>query len=116
MSPTDPLLPAAPASRDAGGPLLSVRGLRKSFGDHQVLASVDLTVDRGQVLALIGASGSGKTTLLRCLNGLETPDGGTIDVDGEVRMDFVTTPSRRELAALRDRWAMVFQHYNLCPH
>jgi cystine transport system ATP-binding protein len=118
MSPTDPLMPVTPGTPDPGdaAPLLTVRGLRKSFGDHEVLASVDLAVDRGQVLALIGASGSGKTTLLRCLNGLETPDGGTIDVGGEVRLDFGTTPSRRELAALRDRSAMVFQHYNLFPH
>jgi cystine transport system ATP-binding protein len=116
MSPTDPLVPRSGAPDDGGAPLLTVRGLRKSFGQHEVLASVDLTVDRGKVLALIGASGSGKTTLLRCLNGLETPDGGTIDVGGEVRLDFATTPSRRELAALRDRSAMVFQHYNLFPH
>jgi L-cystine transport system ATP-binding protein len=118
MSPTDPLVPDVVASGASagGGPLLTVRGLSKSFGEHQVLASVDLTVDRGQVLALIGASGSGKTTLLRCLNGLETPDGGTIDVGGEVRLDFTTAPSRRELATLRDRSAMVFQHYNLFPH
>jgi cystine transport system ATP-binding protein len=117
MSPTDPLLPTS-GGPDGGGAaaLLTVRGLRKSFGDHEVLASVDLTVDRGQVLALIGASGSGKTTLLRCLNGLETPDGGTIDVGGEVRLDFATAPSRRQLATLRDRSAMVFQHYNLVPH
>jgi L-cystine transport system ATP-binding protein len=118
MSPTDPLLPSelAPGSAPRAGRLLTVQGLRKSFGDHQVLASVDLTVDRGQVLALIGASGSGKTTLLRCLNGLEMPDGGTIDVGGEVRLDFASAPSRRELATLRDRSAMVFQHYNLFPH
>jgi L-cystine transport system ATP-binding protein len=116
MSPTDPLMPDAPGVPGRGGRLLTVAGLRKSFGDHEVLASVDLTVDRGQVLALIGASGSGKTTLLRCLNGLEVPDGGTIDVGGEVRLDFRTAPSRRELAMLRDRSAMVFQHYNLFPH
>ncbi|GAA2727577.1 amino acid ABC transporter ATP-binding protein [Cellulomonas aerilata] len=130
MSPTDPLAPGTSGAPGTPGvpptpsdptwgthaPLLTVQGLSKSFGDHQVLASVDLTVSRGQVLALIGASGSGKTTLLRCLNGLETPDGGTIDVGGDLRLDFGTTPSVRELAALRDRSAMVFQHYNLFPH
>jgi cystine transport system ATP-binding protein len=117
-SAADPLHPDAVgrAGADGGRRLLTVQGLSKSFGDHQVLASVDLTVDRGRVLALIGASGSGKTTLLRCLNGLETPDGGTIDVGGEVRLDFTTAPSRRDLATLRDRSAMVFQHYNLFPH
>jgi cystine transport system ATP-binding protein len=118
MSPTDPLVPDAvgPGALPTGGRLLTVQGLRKSFGDHEVLTSVDLTLDRGQVLALIGASGSGKTTLLRCLNGLEVPDGGTIDLAGDVRLDFTAAPSRRELGALRDRSAMVFQHYNLFPH
>jgi cystine transport system ATP-binding protein len=117
-SAVDPLHPDAVGrgGSDGGRRLLTVQGLSKSFGDHQVLASVDVTVDRGRVLALIGASGSGKTTLLRCLNGLETPDGGTIDVGGEVRIDFTSTPSRAQLATLRDRSAMVFQHYNLFPH
>ncbi|MBX9244978.1 amino acid ABC transporter ATP-binding protein [Actinotalea ferrariae] len=99
--------------------MLSVRGLRKSFGDNEVLRSVDLTVGRGRVLALIGPSGSGKTTALRCLNGLEVPDGGTIALgsgDRHVALDFAARPSRRQLAALRDRSAMVFQHYNLFPH
>jgi cystine transport system ATP-binding protein len=111
---------APPPVRPAAGPtppaLLTVRGLRKSFGTNQVLGSVDLTVDRGQVLALIGPSGSGKTTVLRCLNGLEVADGGTIDVAGELRLDFATPPPRTQLAGLRDRSAMVFQHYNLFPH
>ncbi|MCU1637142.1 MAG: glnQ [Cryobacterium sp.] len=96
--------------------LLSVRGLKKSYGANQVLNSVDLRVDRGNVLVLIGSSGSGKTTILRCLNGLEVADGGTVDVSGELRVDFSTHPSRQELASLRDRSAMVFQHYNLFPH
>ncbi|HEY8718068.1 amino acid ABC transporter ATP-binding protein [Pengzhenrongella sp.] len=110
MSPTDPL------PTDSSAPLLTVRGLRKSFGNNEVLKSIDLTVDRGRVLALIGPSGSGKTTVLRCLNGLELADGGTIDVGGELSLDFTTAPARSRLAALRDRSAMVFQHYNLFPH
>ena len=100
-------------------PLLTVRGLRKSFGSNEVLGSIDLTVGRGQVLTLIGPSGSGKTTILRCLNGLEIADGGTIDVvgaQGRVELDFSARPAPSELAALRDRSAMVFQHYNLFPH
>jgi L-cystine transport system ATP-binding protein len=105
--------PAAGATEAA---VLEVRGLRKSFGDHTVLKSIDLTVRRGQVVALIGPSGSGKTTVLRCLNGLEVPDAGTVEVAGEVRVDFSAAPSRGQLAALRDRSAMVFQHYNLFPH
>jgi cystine transport system ATP-binding protein len=120
MSPTDS--PAAPA-------LLTVRGLQKSFGSNQVLKSVDLTVARGQVLALIGPSGSGKTTVLRCLNGLEIADGGTIEIVGAddashapVLIDFTPAHGKRggvpkkALGTLRDRSAMVFQHYNLFPH
>ncbi|WP_309484991.1 amino acid ABC transporter ATP-binding protein [Cellulomonas sp. NS3] len=114
MSPTDGA--TAAASSGVGEPLLTVRGLRKSFGDNPVLRSVDLTVERGRVLALIGPSGSGKTTALRCLNGLETADAGTITVGDDVRLDFASAPSPRSLATLRDCSAMVFQHYNLFPH
>jgi len=116
MSHADAPPPVRPAGGSTPPALLTVRGLRKSFGANRVLGSVDLTVDRGQVLALIGPSGSGKTTVLRCLNGLEVADGGTIDVGGELRLDFATAPPRTQLAALRDRSAMVFQHYNLFPH
>jgi cystine transport system ATP-binding protein len=111
MSPTDP------DARTAGGPpLLAVTGLRKSFGAHEVLRSVDLTVHAGEVVAVIGASGSGKTTVLRCLNGLEVADAGRVEVHGSLAVDFATRPDRRALNALRDRSAMVFQHYNLFPH
>ena len=122
MSPTDPTDPTDPAESTApdaaaaSDALLRVRGLRKSFGPNQVLQSIDLTVGRGQVLALIGPSGSGKTTILRCLNGLELADGGTIDVADEISLDFGSPPTKKRLAALRDRSAMVFQHYNLFPH
>ncbi len=113
MSHTDPLAPT-PASGAAA--VLTVRGLEKSFGANRVLDSIDLDVDGGQVLVLIGSSGSGKTTILRCLNGLEIADAGSIDVAGEVQMNFASHPTRKEFAALRDRSAMVFQHYNLFPH
>ena len=113
MSPTDPVRPQAPVP--PGAPLLTVRGLRKSFGANDVLRSVDLDLRRGQVLALIGASGSGKTTALRCLNGLEIADAGTVQV-GDVAVDLGARPSPQSLSALRDRSAMVFQHYNLFPH
>ncbi|MBN9375569.1 MAG: amino acid ABC transporter ATP-binding protein [Cellulomonas sp.] len=106
MSPTDPT---------SGPPLLTVRGLTKSFGPRQVLGSVDLDVVGGQVLAVVGSSGSGKTTLLRCLNGLEIPDAGTVQI-AEVAVDFARRPSRTALGRLRDRSAMVFQHHNLFPH
>lgn len=101
-------------------PVLQVRGLTKSFGANTVLRGIDLDVPRGKVVALIGPSGSGKTTVLRSLNGLETPDGGTVSI-GDVSVDFGTpemrqTVSRKSIAALRDRSAMVFQQYNLFPH
>jgi cystine transport system ATP-binding protein len=113
MSPTDPSAPTLPAG-DA--PLLTVAGLRKSFGDHEVLRSIDLEVHPGQVVALIGPSGSGKTTVLRSLNGLESPDEGRITVGDDVSVDFSRPVGRREVGLLRDCSAMVFQHYNLFPH
>ncbi len=96
-------------------PLLRVAGLRKSFGDQDVLRSIDLEVGAGRVLALVGPSGSGKTTVLRCLNGLETPDGGRVGI-GEVEVGFDGQVGKREGGRLRDCSAMVFQHYNLFPH
>ena len=62
---------------------LTVRGIRKKFGNTEVLKGIDLSLSKGDVLAIIGSSGSGKTTLLRCLNFLETPDEGTISVGAE---------------------------------
>ncbi len=104
---------------DAPQPLLSVSGLRKAFGDNQVLRSIDLEVGQGKVVALIGPSGSGKTTVLRSLNSLEVPDGGRITVGHDadaMTIDVDTAVGKRELNALRNRSAMVFQHYNLLPH
>ena len=95
---------------DTAAELLSIRGLQKSFGSTRVLESIDLSVSRGEVLVLIGPSGSGKTTLLRCLNGLEVADGGVVEVVGELQVDFSVTPTKKQLGALRDRSAMVFQH------
>ncbi len=100
----------------SSGPLLKVSGLNKSFGDNEVLSSIDLQVDSGQVLALIGPSGSGKTTVLRCLNGLEQPDAGTVAFSGGPAVTFGAKTSKREKESLRTRSAMVFQGYNLFPH
>ncbi|BBE21714.1 L-cystine import ATP-binding protein TcyC [Arthrobacter sp. MN05-02] len=111
MSPTDPLHPHA-----VEGPLLTATGLQKTFGENRVLTSIDLHIDSGQVVALVGPSGSGKTTVLRCLNGLETPDGGTVAFRGGPSVDFGATVTKKEALALRDRSAMVFQNYNLFPH
>jgi len=102
MSPTDPLI--------------TVRGLHKSFGDNEVLKGIDFEVGRGEVVALIGPSGSGKTTVLRSLNSLEVPDGGTVAFASGLTVDFARKVPPRDLLALRDSSAMVFQHYNLFPH
>jgi cystine transport system ATP-binding protein len=98
--------------------LLTATGLRKAFGDNEVLRGIDFEVRRGEVVVLIGPSGSGKTTVLRSLNGLETPDAGVLAFDGGLSVDFAAErplPKPRR-AALRDRSAMVFQHHNLFPH
>lgn len=108
MSPTEPSSPAEP--------LLSVSGLQKSFGDHQVLRSIDLKINQGQVLALIGPSGSGKTTVLRCLNGLERPDAGTVAFSGGPSVTFGAKTTQAQAQSLRQKSAMVFQGYNLFPH
>ena len=97
-------------------PLITVRGLRKSFGDNEVLKGIDFEVRPGEVVALIGPSGSGKTTVLRSLNSLAVPDGGTVAFASGLSIDFATAVSKKDLLALRDSSAMVFQHYNLFPH
>ncbi|MFK3836305.1 amino acid ABC transporter ATP-binding protein [Microbacterium sp. NPDC087868] len=120
MSPTDPI--ALPPQAPQGEELLAARGLRKSFGDNEVLRGIDLTLHRGEVVVLVGPSGSGKTTVLRALNGLETPDAGTIVVAGGPDIDFAPDArpkprvQKQKRLALRDRSAMVFQHHNLFPH
>ena len=91
--------------------LLSVRGLRKSFGSNVVLDGFDLEVSAGECVVLIGASGSGKSTLLRCVNLLETVDDGVIHLGGEDITDPRVDPDR-----VRSRMGMVFQAYNLFPH
>jgi cystine transport system ATP-binding protein len=100
--------------------LIEVRGLRKAFGDNQVLRGIDFTAEEGTATALLGPSGSGKTTVLRSLNVLETPDAGTIRI-ADASVDFDSLPDdkkvrRREIAALRARSGMVFQSHNLFPH
>jgi polar amino acid transport system ATP-binding protein len=90
---------------------IEVRGLRKSFGSVEVLRGVDLSVEAGEVVCVIGPSGSGKSTLLRCVNLLEEPSGGTVHVAGVE----VTDPDV-DIDAIRRRIGMVFQQFNLFGH
>jgi cystine transport system ATP-binding protein len=97
--------------------VIQIRNIHKSFGSLEVLKGVDVTLGKGKVLVIIGPSGSGKTTLLRCLNLLEIPDQGEIQV-GDIVLNFAKgTKLRQEnILALRKRTGMVFQAYNLFPH
>jgi polar amino acid transport system ATP-binding protein len=95
----------------AAGTILDVRGLRKSFGTHEVLRGIDLAVAPQELVFMVGPSGSGKSTFLRCLNRLEEPSGGTIVVDGVDMM-----APKTNLNAMRRRIGMVFQSFNLYPH
>jgi general L-amino acid transport system ATP-binding protein len=92
-------------------PVLRVEGLRKAYGDKVVLSGVDLTVERHDVVCLIGSSGSGKSTLLRCIDLLETTDDGTVRFEGQDVSD-----PRVDTRAVRKRMGIVFQAYNLFPH
>ena len=92
-------------------PILKITGLYKSFGDNEVLKGIDLSVNKGQLVFMIGPSGSGKSTLLRCCNRLEEPTAGTILVDGED-----ITATNADLNHIRQNIGMVFQHFNLYRH
>jgi len=96
---------------DPSAPAIDIRGLRKSFGDNEVLKGIDLTIARGEVVCVIGPSGSGKSTLLRSVNLLEDPSGGSIHIEGIDILD-----PDVDLDAIRTRIGMVFQQFNLFPH
>lgn len=102
-------LPAHPQEGGRVSAVLSVQGLQKSFGENEVLKGINLDVEQGQVVALIGASGSGKSTLLRCINRLETPTKGEVRFKG----DPVT---EENVNLMRRHMGMVFQRFNLFPH
>jgi polar amino acid transport system ATP-binding protein len=91
--------------------VINVEHLSKSFGKTKVLKDISTTVERGEVVALIGPSGSGKSTFLRCLNLLEVPTSGRITIGGSV----ITDP-KSDITRVRQRIGMVFQHFNLFPH
>lgn len=95
---------------------LNVQTLSKSFGNHTVLNDVSVSAETGNVVVLLGSSGSGKSTLLRCINQLEKPDAGVVDVAG-LHFEFDKKPTSSEkLVELRTKVGMVFQQFNLWPH
>jgi len=91
--------------------LIEITEVKKRFGDNEVLKGINIDVDPGEVIAIIGKSGSGKSTLLRCINGLETIDEGSISVAGAQLL-----PDELHLKALRLKVGMIFQSFNLFPH
>ena len=97
--------------------VLQVQNIEKHFGKVQVLQDISFDLEEGQTLAIIGSSGSGKTTLLRCLNFLETPDGGKISVHGETLFDAEDPATQKEAEVRKKRlhFGMVFQSFNLFP-
>ena len=98
-------------------PILEIENLQKSFNGQKVLRGISLSLEKGDVVALIGPSGNGKTTLLRCINFLETPDGGSITVNGEKIFDAAKAArqSEAEIRKKRLHFGMVFQNFNLFP-
>ena len=96
--------------------MIEVKGLKKSFGSLTVLDGVDFSVNKGDVVAVIGSSGSGKSTMLRCLIDLERASGGTIEIQGNPLVkDGVYVPEAQRKKAI-SKMGMVFQHFNLFPH
>jgi cystine transport system ATP-binding protein len=97
--------------------MIRLAQIEKRFGQQVVLKGIDLTIDEGSVTALIGPSGSGKSTLLRCVNLLEIPQAGTLQL-GTAHIDFDRhhTPSRQQIQAIRQQTGMVFQNFQLFPH
>ncbi len=91
--------------------MIKIRNLNKTFGENQVLKNIDLDIEQGDILVIVGPSGSGKSTLLRCINLLEEPTDGEIHFDGEL----INSPSC-DINHVRERMGMVFQNFNLFPH
>ncbi|MEU6352666.1 amino acid ABC transporter ATP-binding protein [Streptomyces sp. NPDC047072] len=112
---TEPVTTHRTVERAAAEAVIKIEALRKSFDGRLVLDDVHLKVDRGRIVSVIGQSGGGKTTLMRCVNLLEKPDGGTVEVAGEVVHSQGRTVCR-DLPRLRRTVGMVFQKFHLFPH
>lgn len=95
--------------------MLQIKHLNKYFGDNHVLKDINLEIESHKTMAIIGSSGSGKSTLLRCINLLETPDSGSISLDGNA-LDFSRKLPKHQKAAFTKKTGMVFQSFNLFPH
>ena len=95
--------------------MLQIKHLNKYFGENHVLKDISLEIESHKTMAIIGSSGSGKSTLLRCINLLETPDSGTISLDGKA-LDFSKKLPKHQKAAFTKKTGMVFQSFNLFPH
>ncbi len=94
---------------------LEVKNLKKRFGDTSVLHGIDFSMEKGEVVAIIGSSGGGKTTFLRCLNFLEKANVGTIDIDGSFHFDAARSYTSAQIRAMRLKMGLVFQSFNLFP-
>ena len=91
--------------------MIKVENLHKKFNQLEVLKGIDVNVEKGEIIAIIGPSGSGKSTFLRCINRLEEPTYGKIFIDGENILD-----KKTDINKIREKVGMVFQHFNLFPH
>ena len=91
--------------------MINVENLSKNFGDLKVLKNISTTINKGEIISIIGPSGSGKSTFLRCINKLEEPTEGHIYIDGMDLMD-----KKTDINKIRERVGMVFQHFNLFPN
>lgn len=91
--------------------MINIQNLYKNFGDLKVLKNISTTINKGEIISIIGPSGSGKSTFLRCINKLEEPTNGHIFIDGMDLMD-----KKTDINKIRERVGMVFQHFNLFPH
>jgi L-cystine transport system ATP-binding protein len=96
--------------------MIQVKKLHKSFGSLEVLSGIDLRIEKGEVVCIIGPSGSGKSTFLRCMNLLEIPDQGELSIGGETVSIVNGKVSSKEIKKLRGKTGMVFQSFNLFPH